>query len=116
MGLSTASGETLECEEMVINKIWTSLRTSIFVKCFICYFCTLKFFPPCLWHLVFENTNLLSYTQPLNRISVVTSDHAAIVDIITIFISILMTRTQPCSCNIISVDQSCYLSKCFVTA
>ena len=29
MTLSTASAETLECEEMVINKIWTSMMTSI---------------------------------------------------------------------------------------
>lgn len=116
MALSTVSIEPLEWRKMVINKIWTSVRTSIFVKCFICYFCTLKFFPPYLSCSVFENTNLLSYTQPLNSISVVTSDHAAIVDIITVFISILMTRTQPCSSNIISVDVSCYLSKYFVTA
>ena len=31
MGLSTASGETLECEEMVINEIWTSVRKSILI-------------------------------------------------------------------------------------
>ena len=93
MTLSMASGETLEWREMIINKIWTSLRTSIFVKCFICYFCTLKFFPPCLSHLVFENMNLLSYTQPKKRISVFTSDHAVIVDIITMCIGTLATRT-----------------------
>ena len=93
MALSTVSVETLEWRKMVINKIWTSVRTSIFVKCFICYFCTLKFFPPCLWHLVFENMNLLSYTQPKKRISVFTSDHAVIVDIITMCIGTLATRT-----------------------
>ena len=93
MALSTVSTETLEWRKMIINKIWTSCW-DIHIREMLIFITFVKLnFSTYLSYSVFENMNLLSHTQPKKRISVFTSERAVIVDIITMCIGTLVTRT-----------------------